>query len=789
MRLTLKVGFGLAFATLAAMAACSGGAGVPFPEGTGGAQSSSPAAGTGGDVFSSTSSGGCMPGDACEGGTCTDGGVCCVAAKVCGSSCCGDGDVCSFQKCVKPGAPCVESEDCAKGEYCDPTLGEDGAGGGGGGPDCQSGAATPSGRCLPEPPACGPNEAPGEPPTCLIPCEYKPPAASFDPVLAYAWGGQVTPPYATDVMMTPIVVQLDDDDCDGKITERDIPEIVFSTFTGGKYYGQGTLHAVSIVGGTVVEKWSVPNAVQASGGLAAGDLDGDGVPEIVACAAPAPGGKNCCDAQAWNTGVVAFDASGKVKWTQPDTTQVHCGYEYPAIADPKQSGSPMVLVGFALLDGKSGAIVKNLVPSVGFGSRLSSFADLDGDGALDVTDGQRAYRIDGTKLWDLASGPDALSAGYHAVGDLDKDGKPEVVIVSSSAPHAAHVIRHDPLSASGVKVVRKGVDINNGTSTAAYCGVGSEYGGGPPTVADFNGDGTPDVGAAGAVGYIVLDGKKLVDSAIPNGQTALWFKTTKDCSSAVTGSAVFDFNGDGKAEVVYSDELHLWMYDGSTGQNLIPTTCNTTGTLWEYPVVADVDNDGQADIVVASNAYASTCPEGGTKQAGIRVYSSASSSWVRTRRVWNQHTYHITNVDERGGIPKQEVANWLAPGLNDFRLNKQPGSEFAAPDLVVSVTPRCAGDYALVARVTNLGEASVPAGVPVGLYLGAPADGMKLGALATTTALFPLGSEELVFSFADIPAGPVVARVDDGMPKHSWVECRPDNNDSPPTSAKCDEPK
>jgi hypothetical protein len=31
------------------------------------------------------------------------------------------------------------------------------------------------------------------------------------------------------------------------------------------------------------------------------------------------------------------------------------------------------------------------------------------------------------------------------------------------------------------------------------------------------------------------------------------------------GSSVFDFNGDGKAEVVYSDEYHLWMYDGSTG--------------------------------------------------------------------------------------------------------------------------------------------------------------------------------------------------------------------------------
>ena len=104
----------------------------------------------------------------------------------------------------------------------------------------------------------------------------------------------------------------------------------------------------------------------------------------------------------------------------------------------------------------------------------------------------------------------------------------------------------------------------------------------------------------------------------------------------------FDFNGDGKAEVIYSDEYHLWMYDGLSGTNLIPSTCNTTGTLWEYPLVSDVDNDGQADIVVASNAYGITCPDNNTKQSGIRIFGSAKGSWVRTRRVWNQHTYHIT---------------------------------------------------------------------------------------------------------------------------------------------------
>src|SRR6185436_596112 len=116
----------------------------------------------------------------------------------------------------------------------------------------------------------------------------------------------------------------------------------------------------------------------------------------------------------------------------------------------------------------------------------------------------------------------------------------------------------------------------------------------------------------------------------------IWQQPTHDCSSAATGSSVFDFNGDNKAEAVYSDEKYLRVYDGATG-NVLWQTCNTTGTLIEYPVVADVDNDGQADIVVASNAYAYDCE--GTKQSGIRVIQSQSKSWVRTRRVWNQHTY------------------------------------------------------------------------------------------------------------------------------------------------------
>jgi len=622
-----------------------------------------------------------------------------------------------------------------------------------------------------------------------------PPTQDFTPVLKFAWGGDVVLPSTTDVMMTPIVTQLDDDDCNGKVDENDIPEIVFSTFSGGAYYKQGTLHAISIVDGQVVDKLTLPNTVQPGSTPASADIDQDGVPEIVACMNPGPSGTSCCDATAQNTGVVAFRADGSVLWTQTDTSKVHCGYESPVIANVDADPEPEIIVGLTILDGATGAVERELDPAVSYGVKLPGAVDLDGDGILDITTGQRAWRSDGTVLWDLRTGPDAIPPGYHAIGDFDLDGAPEVVVISTSGPHSASLVRYDPASQSGAEVIRTGIDINNGISTATFCNQPSEYGGGPPTVADFDGDGVPDVGAAGAVGYVVMSGAKLVDQAYTNPEVISWFKTTHDCSSAVTGSAVFDFNGDGQAEVVYSDEYHLWMYDGVTGDNLIPSTCNTTGTLWEYPVVADVDNDGEADIVVASNAYAITCPDDASKQSGIRVFGSATSSWVRTRRIWNEHTYHVTNVKEDGSVPVAESPNWTTPGLNDYRQNRQPGSEFAAPDAVVSLSPQCVGDYALIAKVRNLGSAALPAGLAVGFYAGPLGSGTLLGSDVTTKTLFPAEAENIVLPLPDASpdildgSTPVYAVVVDGDPPEGLHECRTDNNSSEAVSGACGVPQ
>jgi hypothetical protein len=680
-----------------------------------------------------------------------------------------------------PGADCVDDADCGDGQYCDYALGDPIPPPP---PECQGGTINKQGKCLPQPPECedgvvpDPNNV-----TCIAKCEYVPEPGAFALELRHALP-------ELQSASPPIVVQLDDDDCDGKVTENDIPEIVVSYFK--PVYGlpdgtPGTLHVLSIKDGQPVTKWTAPEKIAPIAVSAAGDLDGDGVAEIVTCAAPKAG-------DARNTGVIAFKADGSVLWEQPDNTKVHCGYDSPALADPLQTGKPMVLVGFTLLDGATGAIVQQLDPAAPAGVYINGFADVDDDGQLDVVAGQRAYRVDGTNIWDLSVGPDAIPAGYHGIGDFDLDGLPDVVVVSPSAgfvepnsgkPHTISLLRVDPNKPGGVEVVRNSIDLNAKEPPQ------SPFGGGPPIVADFDGDGVPDVGTATSSAYVVLSGKKLMDPAVADTDTFLWVRKTRDKSSAVTGSSVFDFEGDGSAEALYGDEINLWIYRGTDGMDLLPKFCNTNGTLWEYPVVADVDNDGQADVLVVSNDYYKdilgiVC-DGGVTTSGLRIYGSPNNSFVRTRRVWNQHTYHITNINEDGTIPLVEANNWTEPGLNNYRQNKQPDGVFGAPDAIVALLyPKCFGVFSLVALVRNLGSASLPPGAKVTFYKGEMPNGEVIGEATTKLALYPAQAEQVAIELGemhpDVQSGTVPVYAVVTTPA---IECRTDNNFSAQESGAC----
>jgi hypothetical protein len=174
----------------------------------------------------------------------------------------------------------------------------------------------------------------------------------------------------------------------------------------------------------------------------------------------------------------------------------------------------------------------------------------------------------------------------------------------------------------------------------------------PATVHDFDGDSFAEIGAASANLYSVLEG----DAAV------LWSSAVVDSSGWAAGTA-FDFDGNGVAEAMYADENNLFVFDGDG--NVLLSVPRSSKTLAEYPVVADVDNDGSAEIVVVSDSGWS----GVQSAPSVQVIRDVEDRWIQARRIWNQHTYHVTNVREDSTIPTFEQHSWEQ--LNTFRTNSQ----------------------------------------------------------------------------------------------------------------------
>jgi hypothetical protein len=451
--------------------------------------------------------------------------------------------------------------------------------------------------------------------------------------------------------MMPAVASLTDDNEDGRIDEDDVPDIVVVTYPYTDLRS-ATLRVVS--GDGTGEHFSVPAAgLQTYGGVALGDIDGDGISEIVGVTI---------------SEVIAFEHTGAVKWiSEPIPDHIARGGDFPSIADMDGDGSPEIIVGRAILSA-DGRLVGAGAHGMGAGSvgSASVAVDLDQDGSLELVVGNALYAADGTTLQTFGSGD-----GFPAVADFDGDGAAEIVI-------------------SGMGLISL-YDTDGTELWQASLPDALSIEGGPPVIADFDGDALPEVGVATRSSYTVFD----------TDGTLLWMAPTDDRTSAVTGAAAFDFDGDGAAEVVYADETRLWIFSGLDGTVRLESEQHSSGTVIEYPVVADVDGDGEAELVVPNAT-------GRGIYGGVSVWGAQDAVWPPTRKIWNQHAYYNGNVEPDGGIPGTETSGWLAH--NTFRsgdLDPSDGMRDLVP-LLDDVCLDCASDSLTVtARIANGGMAAV----------------------------------------------------------------------------------
>jgi hypothetical protein len=260
---------------------------------------------------------------------------------------------------------------------------------------------------------------------------------------------------------------------------------------------------------------------------------------------------------------------------------------------------------------------------------------------------------------------------------------------------------------------------------------------------------------------------------------------------------VFDFEGKGNASVVYSDQCFFRVYDGKSGATLVEEK-NASCTAYEMPIVADIDGTGRAKVLVPNNNicnYNCAWPDGtrpisATPYIGLKALTSPTDKWVNTRSVWNEHTYHVTNVNLDGSLPFPEPNSWDPGQSNSYRQNVQGQGVFSSPDLSVcevvpDLTNCMSGQAAVSATVYNGGAIPARPGVSVDFFADLPGGPVLIGKGTTQTLLQPGGSEKVSVPWAAPPQNtsvPVRAVVD---PDQQVGDCHLENNTASSAPVKC----
>ncbi len=549
--------------------------------------------------------GGLLDCGGCDAGSCGGGGK----LGRCGAP------ACTRRTCVEAGAGCGEVGDgcgglidcggCAPPAFC---------GGGGVGNQCGVGPGAldagwgchASSDCasdrLCEGGACVPWSDGGFDPDCNHPAL----PAHFAPSIRCSWPPEVGGAYQAapdpdhiQVMTTPLVASFGRGVADGG------PVIVFPTqnsLNGGTDECVGTATAFGILRlldprtCALVATLDAPDQhVIGSSTPAIGDLDDDGIPEIVAAHV---GG-----------GLVAFhfDAvagAWKTLWhsTNPDGTLStlnagSCEWAGPSMADVNSDGEPEILYGGVIHD-RNGRITGQslgMIPNNVGPGQIPVLANVDLDGGPELVTGDHVYTYSAAVHdWVLApywNPPQSLSDGFVAVarfgsfplpGETDP-GYPQIAVV-------------------GGGYVR--VQTIDGRVVFGPYALPGSTGGGPPTIGDFNGDGQPDIAAAGSDSYTVFSFHCIPKGGVlPSDCEApgiLWSRPSQDHSSNITGSSLFDFTGAGTVDGIYADECFARVYDGRTG-DVIYSQWHSSCTWYENPVVADVLGNYSSQLIVISN--------------------------------------------------------------------------------------------------------------------------------------------------------------------------------------------
>ncbi|MEO7253572.1 MAG: PASTA domain-containing protein, partial [Casimicrobium sp.] len=310
--------------------------------------------------------------------------------------------------------------------------------------------------------------------------------------------------------------------------------------------------------------------------------------------------------------------------------------------------------------------------------------DLDGDGTPEIVAGGVVFNLDGTPRWQGAS----ANVLEVAVGNFDDT--PDIEVVRFETQPGGYFLT--VYKSDGAVLWRLPFDF------VTFIG--------KIVVGDLDGDGKAD---------IVFNYGGLL-CAIKHDGTYRWCNVADVVNGVLqvnssTRVAIFDFDGDGVAEVVMQTNEGVFFLDGLTGKlkASFPITTASTGTtvpptrnccyVTRAPLVGDVDADGHADLIFF------WVGEDGISWRQT-VLKAQNNDWRPARGVQNQFAYHFANINDNGTIPTAVPLpnNFAVPRTNVFGTQVQ---------MLAPVDPRKATQTSFTYKVNDGTLDSAPATVKV----------------------------------------------------------------------------
>jgi len=380
-----------------------------------------------------------------------------------------------------------------------------------------------------------------------------------------------TTPYITNVVnFSPRIDLPTTNPVSGGVAISDLngdgrPDIVYTSVAGASPQRVALLRNTALPGTLSAASFAAPaylSDLVSWNSIVTTDIDGDGKPDIVGAAgalasSPVMNYVSICR----NRGIAGALTSGSFEAKVDLATGLDAVTEHVATADIDGDGKPEVIVANQLANTISvfpNNCTAGIITTGSFGTRVDlsttdpyavAAADMDGDGKVDLVVANRASNTitifrntstPGTINSSSFAAPVSFSTGSSprrlALGDLDGDGKPEVV-VPNRISNTVSVFRNTAVAGS-ISASSLAAPVNFTAGTAPDMAA----------ISDMDGDGSADIVIVNAAGATI---SVLLNASIAGGITASSFFPPVDfaVNNNAFMAAIGDLDGDTKPDI------------------------------------------------------------------------------------------------------------------------------------------------------------------------------------------------------------------------------------------------